>query len=124
MDEYLHKKIIEIPIYKGTFIIVFSNSKNKVNELTGISSNNIYAHAVDGTYKNKQAFFIILNFDNKYDKITHGVINHEIIHICHFIFEKRDIILSYDNDEPITYLAEYLTNEVYKYINQLNFKVH
>ena len=83
----------------------------------------IYAHSWFESYKGREGFIMILNFENDFRKITHGVIVHEAIHISNYIALERDIDPDFENDEPIAYLAEWITDEVYKFIKKSNFKI-
>jgi len=75
MSKYLFKKVVRIPIYRSNLIIILSNSNNKINKLIdSFGKENVYAHALGCNYKNKSAYAIVLNFNNKYRKIKHGFI--------------------------------------------------
>lgn len=123
MKEHLHIKHIEIPLYRGYFIIIVTNSSDRVKKHIPIFPyDEVYAHSFSGNYRGRQGFMMVLNFKNGFRKIKHGVITHEAIHIAHFIADNRGIQANFNNDEPITYLAEWITDETYKFINKLNYK--
>lgn len=117
MKKYLYRKDKPIPLYRGALVIVLTNSKKKLkNHLNDFGKGGIYAHSILSSYKGRQGFFLILNMHNKYRKIKHGIITHEAIHIAHFIADLRGIKPDHNNDEPITYLSEWITDQVYKFI--------
>ena len=128
MEEYLHLKEIEIPLYKGKLIIVASNSLKMVKEeFPKFSEDNederpLYAHSLLTPYGIFEAYVLILNFDSKLSKITHGVIAHESFHIGNFIGSDRGFI-SYGNEEPLAYLIEWITNEVYLFMEEKRIKI-
>jgi len=105
LEPYLHIKSITVPLYRGNFVIIISNSAEKVNNiLPDYDLKHVYGHARMDTYKKQQGFFIILNPDFKCRVITHGVVSHEALHIANFIADARGIEPSFSNDEAITYL--------------------
>jgi hypothetical protein len=121
--EYLHKKVIKVPLYKGLLVLIFSNSVEKVKQVVkDYNRNSVYAHAWRFNYKGKEGNAIILNFNND-EKLTHGTIAHEAYHIANFIADSRGLIPDHINDEPIAYLITWITNEVYKFMNKNNFKI-
>ena len=77
MKKYLHINHQEIPLYMGYFVMIITNSRKKVLKyLPDFQDKNVFAHTWLGNYKDRQAFFMILNFDHK-KSISHGVITHE-----------------------------------------------
>ena len=64
-----------------------------------------------------------MNFNNKLRKIHHGTITHESIHIAHFILGAIGLKESYENDEAETYLAEWITDESYKFIKKTGCEI-
>ncbi len=123
-NKYLKIHYQKVPLYRGYFIIILSNSVKKVKKyIPSFADDYIYASAYFHEFKKKNAFFIILNFNNKFRKIHHGTITHESIHTSHFILKHVDIKENYENDEAETYLAEWITDEVYKFIKQNGFKI-
>lgn len=123
-EKYFHKKIIEVPLYKGKLVIVITNDSDKLNKIVSDHDvdSEIYAHSFYGGLNGHQAFVMALNFNHSFSKITHGTITHEAIHIAHYIADYRGFIADFENDEPITYLAGWIANEVYKFIDKHNFK--
>lgn len=125
MDKYLHKKVVEIPIYRGKLVILLGND---VEKLTSVLSEwdkdeEPYAHAWRLGYKGWKSACVVLNFHHSKSKINHGIVAHEAMHATHFIAQDSDIDFDFDNPEPITYLLEWVTNEIHKFIHQKGFKV-
>ena len=124
MNEYLHIKDIKIPLYRGRFVVILTNSKTKLKKyLPKFEQESIYAHSWVAEYKSKQGYIMVLNFNNETTKITNGTITHEVVHIADFIADDKGFIADFHNDEPIAYLAGWITDEVYNFINKHKFKV-
>lgn len=121
--KYLYKKIIKIPIYRGFLIIILSNSKRKINKIVPFEDKIPYAHSIFSNYLKSEGYFIILNFHNKAAKITPGILTHESIHIANFIASQRGIELDANNDEPICYLAGWITDQICTFLLKKGFKL-
>lgn len=124
MEKYLNIKSIHIPLYGSNFVIISSNSSKKIGKIVkGYEREDPYATTVEGNYDGRRAVFVILNFDNKYTKINHGVIAHECLHATHMIAEDKGITPDFENDEPLAYLLMWMVNEVHQFINDNNIKL-
>lgn len=124
MKEYIYLKEQLIPFYSGYFVIILTNSISKLEKyIPNVKKKNseVYAHSFYESYKGHQGFILVLNFDNDV-KIKHGTITHEAYHIANFIGSERGFIADFDNDEPLAYLAGWITDECYKFINVNKFK--
>lgn len=122
-DKYLHKKVTEIPLYKGKLLIIFSNCADKVKAVyPDFEDPDVYAHAIYTHVKGWDSFIVLLNFDNKLSRISPGVIAHEAVHTANSIARERGVQSDFLNDEPIAYLAEWITDEVYKFMAKHGFK--
>ena len=122
---YYYEKAIEIPIYRGYLIVVFTNDIDTIKKAyPAFVGKNVYAHTIYINHKDSQGFCVIFNFKNKNRRIYHGVIAHESLHAANMIAEERGILLSTDNDEPMAYLTEFITDEIYKYMERCGFKAH
>jgi len=123
MSSYFHLKKVQIPIYRGNLVIIFSDDASKIkSHIDDFDGEDVYGHAIYTMYKNSESFVLILNFHNKSCKMKHGVITHEAVHISSFIAESRGFQPDFNNDEPVAYLAEFVTNEVYKFMKQKKLK--
>lgn len=122
--EYIKIKKTWIPIYHANFNIILSNSTSKIEKfIKDIDMSNPYASAIKH-YNKGNCYSIVLNFDREDSlKITHGIIAHECLHIVNMILVDRGVLPDFNNDEPLTYLLEYITNKVHKFINKKGFKV-
>lgn len=117
-------KALNIPLYRGKFIIIITDSTKKVKKyIPSFPDDFIYASSYYANYKKQQGFYIILNFKSPYRKIKHGIIAHEAVHTAHFIMKDRGIIDSFDNDEANAYLVEWVTDQIYKFIKKTKNKV-
>ena len=119
---YFHKIEKSFPIYRGRFVIILSNDRDKlVNMLPDVDFDYLYAHSVLTSWKGMEGYIVILNMDSQYRKIHMGTIAHEAVHIANMLFEQRGITLSAVNDEPFAYLVEWIVDEIHKFINKNNF---
>lgn len=122
--KYLHLKEQKIPLYRGKLVMILTNSKKKLRKhVPEYKGETLYAHAIYTDWNGVQGFAIVLNFNNKFRKIHHGTIAHEVIHITNFISDMRDIRLDLVNDEPIAYLAEWITDQIYAFVRKHKFKI-
>ncbi len=122
-QKYLHFKQVQIRIYKGRLLIALTNDIEKLNRKIGIDyDEDIFAFATTVKYKGERANLIALNFDDGFAPITHGVIAHEATHVANFIFEYIGVVPSFDNDEPLAYLTQWVVDEIYKVMNKYNKK--
>ena len=117
MSEYHYIKGKEIPIYKGKLYVVVSNDYEKVEKLIpGFdkwSNGELYAHSFLVTYKGEEGIFIILNFDHEYEKMTYGVIVHELRHAADLVAQRRGLNTTPQNTENNAYLMEWMANTVF-----------
>jgi hypothetical protein len=118
--DYFHKKVVQVPLYKVSVAIIFTNNTEKAKEYTDEDSEP-YAHCVD--LRGHSAVVIILNFDYPKIKMNHGVIAHEALHAAYFVSERVGIRADLTNPEPMTYLLEWITNEIYSFMNKCNLAV-
>lgn len=124
---YFIKKVKKIPLYVGRLVIIATNDKKKAHKKFPDyydRGEEPYAHAIRDDYKGWNGFYIILNFDHSWSKITHGVISHEAHHITSFIAETVGIRHDPTNDEPMAYLHNWVVDQVYKFVKEQGFKVH
>ncbi len=124
MKEYLHIKYLEIPIYRAYLIIIITNSCEKLEKrIPDFNDDSLYAQSRYINFKGRQGFAAAFNFDSIGRKITHGCIAHESIHLANFIADYRGFKADFYNDEPIAYLVDWITDEIYKFIMKCNFIV-
>jgi UDP-galactopyranose mutase len=121
--KYLHLKELEVPLYRGKLVVILTNDKEQLQKyIPEFNDIEPYAHTYLINWKGEQGFVIVLNFDNSYRKIHNGTIIHEVIHATHFIAQERGIEANFINDEPITYLAEFIADQVYKLMKKNKFE--
>ncbi len=113
MNHFVKK--IYIPIYQKHLTIVLSEDVDKCNKLGYNGSDYIqsnWAHVLTDCYP----IVLVLNFWDKTDKITHGLIAHECTHVTDEIFKLIKQEREY-HSEPYCYLLQYIIDEVYKFMN-------
>jgi hypothetical protein len=107
----------DVPIYKGKLYIVASNDYEKVEKLIpGFdkwSNGELYAHTFLVNHKGVESIFIVLNFDHEYEKMTYGVIVHELRHAADLLAKQRDLNTGFENTENNAYLMEWMANTVF-----------
>lgn len=124
MEDYLHITSKKVPLYGGLIVIVLTNSNKKLGKYVYMKpKEEHFAFCVPGNYRNQGAFYCVLNFNNKDGKISHGVIAHEAVHLANFILKDAGVRCDYNNDEPLTYLVQWITNRIYSFINKKGFKI-
>lgn len=125
IPEYLHKKVVNIPLYEGKLVVVLTNSSEQLlNNSLDVKSDEPFAHAMFVNWKGYQGFVVVLNFEKpKGSRITHGIIAHEALHIVNFIADVKGFIPTLENDEPMTYLIEWVVDEIYKTMKKFNKKI-
>lgn len=122
---YAKVKAIPVPLYRGRFIIILSNSVEEVQKtIPEFKKEQFYGHSWHINYKNRDGFAMVLNFENKISKMTHGTIAHESVHIANFIADSRGLVSDFDNDEPITYLVQWIVDQTYLFIEKNKLKVN
>lgn len=112
----------EVPIYGGVFVVILTNDTEKLKKhFPDFPNDSIYAMSKVGEWKNRRGYIVVLNFKN-IDKITHGVIAHEAIHISNFIAKDVGFTPNFDNDESIAYLTQWVVNNIYSFMKKHKFK--
>lgn len=119
------KTKIDIPIYFGYLIIIFTEDVNIVGKKfdLGLQDNKVYPAFVQATRDKNSVSQYFIVFDIKH--ICHTVVAHEVSHCANWIFHHRGITLDSVNDEPYAYLVGWITGEVYKYAdkNKITIKI-
>jgi hypothetical protein len=124
MEKHFYKKEVHIPLYRGTLLIFLTNDSSELQKhIPDFKDEEPYGHTLAVNYNGRAAYAVIFNFLYSYRKITHGTITHESIHAANFIASDRGIVADFNNDEPIAYLADWITDEIYKFIEESDFDV-
>lgn len=109
----MHKTKINIPIYFGYLIIIFTKDVTKVDKKYDLGlEDNYYPAFVKGKRNKEGISQYYMVFDVKH--IDHETITHEVTHCANWIFHDRKITLDFLNDEPYAYLVGWITDKVYK----------
>lgn len=111
-----------MPLYPYKFQVIITNDKDKLNKIIP-DFDDIYATSCDWNNKGKRCFSIVLNFNNKRTKLSHGVIAHESVHIVNFVFDNIGAKQDFNNDEPYAYLVGWVTDQVYKFMYKKGFNI-
>ncbi len=105
---------IDIPIYFGYLVIIFSDDVKAVSDKFKLELTKEYVPAYVQKMRDKEnvsQYFMV--FHTKH--IDHTIIAHEVTHCANWIFFDRGINFDYLNDEPYAYLVGWITEMVYKY---------
>lgn len=120
----------EIPIYRGKLVVLISDKLHEVkkylpNFKESFPEGNvktIYAHSIVDNFRDREGYYIVLNFKNKYRKIKHGTITHECVHIANMLLSGRGVVADFNNDEAHAYLSEWICDRVYKVFKRNGLK--
>lgn len=123
-EKYFYKKQKEVPLYRGWLVVIITNDQDKLQrQIPKIAVQELYAHTwFTPNWDGRRGFVIILNFHNSFRKVHNGTISHEALHAAHFIADSVGIDANFDNDEPITYLIEWIVDEVYELMHKHNLQ--
>jgi hypothetical protein len=122
--KYFYKQELEIPLYRGSLFIIFTNDKKHLKkEVPDFGGGELYAHALRTSINKHMAFVVVLNFDNKTRKIYHGCISHETMHLVDYITEARGWQFTELNNEPAAYLGEWIADQIYIFANDCNLEI-
>lgn len=119
---YSEKYVHNIPIYKGKLILLLTDDKKYINKYLSWGDKNIYATTCFDNYNNDEGYYVILNLNNKYSKLSQGVIAHEALHVVSFLFLQRGIEYDKINDEPTSYLLQWIVDTINRDIAKYNTK--
>lgn len=123
IPEYLHKKVVPVPLYGGVLVILLSNSPEKVAKyLPRFDDEFVFAHAIYEDYRGKRGYFCALNFNYPNYPMSPGTIAHEAGHLAMYVCESVGVELQHDNPEPYTYLVGWFADELHKFAKQKGFE--
>lgn len=121
MVKYYHKKSVNIPLYKGNLIIILSNDEDRLKK--EFPDNWEKDDFVFFYYKDDYHYYLIFNFHKADRNISHSNIAHESLHAANVILDSRGVVSDFNNDEPVTYLLEWIINQVYKFARDKKMKI-
>lgn len=118
VKKYIHTKTLQVPLYPCDFVIILSNDYKKIKRiLPEYKQKYVHAEAWFDTIKDKWSGIVILNLE---DKLSHGIISHEALHIINMVATHVKMSHDTDNDESMCYLISWVIDEVYKFIKENN----
>lgn len=102
---------------------MLSNSVELVNkEIPDFGGHEVYAHSLYRKWRKKHGNIMVLNPCSDIN-ITHGVIAHEAVHLAGFVADICGIVPDFNNDEPIAYLVEWITDQAHKFLKEKGFEL-
>lgn len=100
------KKTIKVPIYaKKVYLVVAKNISSACMTMT---KEKLYPEDPAACVKKRGKFYIFVSKDS----FTAPIVVHECIHAATYILRAAGVKISTKNDEALTYLVEYLMEEV------------
>lgn len=100
---------LKVPLYRQTLEAVVTDDFNKAIEelkINNYTNFNLDDHEAFVANQNDKIYLFI-----RKDACA-GIIAHEAVHICNYIFQSANIKLDIDNDEPYAYLMMWVVEEV------------
>ena len=120
-EPHFYLKVVNIPIYFGNFLIIFSDDLKRVEKTVRANPGEIeYLYAFtfhNFSFKGKESFAVCFNFWTG-DEITIGTIIHEISHAGNRILNARGVERDWENDEPESYLKGFLGDKVEEFMKE------
>lgn len=130
-----YKEDFRIPVFHGVFTVLFSNvddldlSSVPEYDLVDPSGDNVvnFGHYRDvnvnfnGTLVH--GFGIQFNLVNKWAKVNHGVIAHEVFHAASQLMRYRDTKHSVKTEETYAYIIQWMTDRVYEVIEKYGIEI-
>ena len=112
-------KKLKLSTYNCNLIIIITdNLKGEVNAVyKRLKQKDVFSDEAEGILLSLDIDNYYLIFDTQY--LSHNTIAHEIYHAVVKVTEDRDLV----EEESQAWLAGYLTEEVYKYIDKHEFKI-
>ena len=116
------RKKVDIPIYHGLLIIIFTDDFDAVIKKHKIpmDQDRHYNAFVWGTRSKKGLgkYLMVFNIQP-----THTTMGHEVTHAVNWLFLDRGIEIDLKNDEPQAYMAGWITQQIYKAAKKLKVKI-
>lgn len=104
---------VDVEIYRtSVHVIVTDNLEEEYSNL-GLKYTPGYAafYLLDREDKLEYSHYIVLN-----DKFTIGELHHETIHCANKILGMAGVEFGYENDEALTYLSQYIFEEILSHL--------
>ena len=123
----LKHKVIDIPIYRGKLIIIASDDAGAVVKKFSLDEDyfddELYAHSIVDDYNGWMGYYVILNPNHSFSKLTNGTIAHEAMHVVFEKFADNGVIITHKNQEPTTYLLGWITDEIHAALKEWKIKL-
>jgi len=118
----MKEKKIFIPIWDGEIILIYGNQE-KAYKYIDKKHNGLDVSKYVGSQGNH--FKVISNDDSRsysylviYEGYNNHTVYHESLHAAWELLNDRLVEVSYDNQEPLAYLVDYISNEVLIQLNE------
>ena len=111
-------KTINLPIYDLDIVVVINDwliaNKRFRLGMDEAKLMNATAWSIEDFMDTRDEIYLL--FDDK--NLDYSIIIHEIFHVVLEICNAKDIVVDFKNQEPVTYLAGYIGEEVFKIIDK------
>jgi len=106
-------KIIDIPIYFGSLVVIKTDSFKEVNEKYNTEAGDDLYEAV--VFESKKDDHLVVAIK----RADWSIIAHEVVHLVNAIFLICGIELDRINDEPQAYLTGWIINEIELFLKEI-----
>lgn len=124
MKPFFFDRKVQVPLYKQTFRMIFSNDLDKINKrLHSVEvDDELWAQTFSDVDKDEHEIFTVVFFFNEPSTppITHGIITHESLHITNLILAKAGVKLKTNNDEASAYLIQWVVDQITFFLKEKN----
>lgn len=120
----MFKKLVQIPIYPGRILIVFTEDVDIVKEYFSDYDSPVVTGVTGVSPKHSNLYTVTVIVNPNIKDISglmtiHGVIAHEALHVVQEVFYNVGIEMDLDNPEPANYFLGWVVEEMYKVYNKI-----
>ena len=105
----------EIPIYRGTLVMILTEDLTELNEEYDVNFTNNYGGGVFNLTDKEGYTKFFVAFDNDW---TYSLIAHEAVHLVNDIFKHKNVKLDVDNDEAQAYFTGWIFEQCEEFLNK------
>lgn len=122
----------DVPLYPSRFGVLFTNKPENYIEdyfpnrhgsnLIFFGHTAIVEEEVDDL--GHRCVIVCFNTECEFNRLTHEVISHEVMHAAHDILSHAGLRLTDSSEEAYAYLTGWLITKVYEVAHENNIKIH
>jgi len=110
----LEYKKIKVPIYKRVIKLAILEDLNKINDLHYIDERDFSNNDAVVVSEEKPHIYLASDLLEQSKIYIISVLSHEAIHLTHNILHSVGVVASFENDEAVAYLQEFIMVELLK----------